>query len=172
MPLHHVLFFPCGDLGWHWALRLHNPDNIRKNDRITQRAFYHYMLHTKHNMNAFLFRGGKLFQQYLVDAWAACDQNKCDWTRTHQANLRADLYNGLADSMAREDGNAANLGRKIILPSSFISGDRFVLCVASSGIASLLLPGGRRLSLDSKFPSIFTKSLLAVRAKIQTWQIY
>ena len=22
MPLHYVLFFPCGDLGWHWALTL------------------------------------------------------------------------------------------------------------------------------------------------------
>lgn len=26
MPLHYVLFFPGGDLGWHWALTLQDPD--------------------------------------------------------------------------------------------------------------------------------------------------
>ena len=26
MPLHYVLFFPCGDLGWHWALTLQDPE--------------------------------------------------------------------------------------------------------------------------------------------------
>lgn len=93
------------------------------------------MLHTKHNIDAFFFRGGRLFQQYLVDPWAACDQNKCDWTRTHQANLGADLYNGLVDSMAREDGNAANLGRKIILPSSFVGGDRWIMQLYQNSMA-------------------------------------
>lgn len=135
MPLHYVLLFPCGDLGWHWALRLHDPNNLRKNSRITQRTFYRYMLHTRHNIDAFLFRGGRLFQQYLVDAWAACDQNKCDWTRTHQANLRADLYNGLVDSMTREDRNAANLGEKIILPSSFVGGDRWMMQLYQNSMA-------------------------------------
>lgn len=36
MPLHYVLLFPCGDLGWHWAFRLHDPNNSRKNGCITQ----------------------------------------------------------------------------------------------------------------------------------------
>lgn len=32
IPLHYVLFFPCGDLGWYWALRLYNSDNIWGNN--------------------------------------------------------------------------------------------------------------------------------------------
>lgn len=71
------------------------------------------MLHTKHNVNVFYFRGRRLFQQYLANAWAACDQNKCDRTRTHQANLRADLYNGLADAMAQETGMRQTLEEKL-----------------------------------------------------------
>lgn len=35
MLLHYVLFFPCGDLGWHWALTLQDSENKRKNLRIT-----------------------------------------------------------------------------------------------------------------------------------------
>ena len=30
MPLHYVLFFPIGDLGWHWALTLQDPDGRQK----------------------------------------------------------------------------------------------------------------------------------------------
>lgn len=47
MPLHYVLFFPRGDLGWHWALTLQDPQNRRKNLRIIQRVFYRYMLHIR-----------------------------------------------------------------------------------------------------------------------------
>lgn len=130
MPLHYVLFFPRGDLGWHWALTLQDPQNRRKNLRITQGAFiYRYMLHIRSQLLSLLFYGKRLFQQYLVNAWAACDQNKCDWIRSHQKNLRADLYNGKADALIQADTeplHPANLGKKI-LPSSFVGGDRWMM---------------------------------------------
>ena len=44
----------------------------------------------------------------------------------NQSTLRADLYNGIADTILREDFNAANAGRRVILPSSYLSGDRFM----------------------------------------------
>lgn len=40
-----------------------------------------------------------LWQMIIVDTWAACNQNKCDWIWSHQKNLRADLYNGIADAL-------------------------------------------------------------------------
>ena len=55
-----------------------------------------------------------------------CDQNKLSWIRTHQSNLRADLYNGLADSLLAQDFDAQEVGRRIILPSSYTGGDRFM----------------------------------------------
>ena len=137
MPLHYVLFFPCGDLGWHWALTLQDPEGRRKNLRITQRAFYRYMLHFRQTVPSLLFYGKRLFQQYLVDAWAACDQNKCDWIRSHQKNLRADLYNGLADALVQADTeplNPANLGKRI-LPSSFVGGDRWMMQLYQDSMA-------------------------------------
>jgi hypothetical protein len=83
MPLHYVLLFPGGDMGWHWALELCNVNGVRTRIRMTQRAFYRHRLHVrKHDFNT-LCRGGRLFQQYVVDAWSICDGNKLNWLRKH-----------------------------------------------------------------------------------------
>ena len=89
MALHYVLFFLYDDLRWHWALTLQDSKNQQKNLRITQHAFYCYMLHFCPVTLFLLFYGKRLFQQYLVDTWATFDQNKCDWIQSHQKNLRA-----------------------------------------------------------------------------------
>ena len=103
MPLHYILLFPRGEPGWHWGLELRNPDGIRQKIRLPQRAFYCYRLHTRRDETPLLFQCQRLFQQYLVDAWAACDQNKLSRLRSHESNLRADVYNGLVDIVRARD---------------------------------------------------------------------
>lgn len=110
-----------GDLGWHWGLRLSDAST-----RLTQRVYYRYRLHQRATEYPTIFLSKRLFQQYLVDAWAICDQNKLDWIRNHQSDIRADLYNGLQDALINDDVNAASLGRRFILPSSYTGGPRFM----------------------------------------------
>ena len=43
-------------------------------------------------MQPALFWGEKLFQQYVVDAWASIEQSMLNWFRFHQKELRADVY--------------------------------------------------------------------------------
>lgn len=84
------------------------------------------MLYFRQIVPLLLFYGKRLFEQYLVDAWAVCNQNKCDWIRSHWKNLWADLNNGLADALVQADTeplNPANLGHRI-LPLSFVGDDR------------------------------------------------
>jgi len=76
MPLHYVLLFPHGELGWHWALKLHDPNSQREITQLSQCEFYRYQLHLCPTESPVLFLSQRLFQQYLVDAWASCDQNK------------------------------------------------------------------------------------------------
>jgi len=85
-----------------------------------------YRLHLRENECKTLFLSQCLFQQYLVDAWSVCAQNKLSWIRTLQTHLRADLYNGLADSLLAEDFNAREVGRRITSPSSYTGGDRYM----------------------------------------------
>src|SRR5438876_6104107 len=68
MLLHYVLFFLHGEAGWHWGLELLNTNRARMRTCMTQRAFYQYCLYTYEHSFNMLFRGGRLFQQYIVDA--------------------------------------------------------------------------------------------------------
>jgi hypothetical protein len=148
MPLHYVLLFPRGELGWHWSLELEDSDGARQKTRMPQRAFYRYRLHVRANETTLLFQCQRLFQQYLVDAWASCDQNKLDWLRSHQSNIRADVYNGLVDIVRGQDLDPDLVGRSVVLPSSYTGGDWFMqnfsriawLSCAISVVQPCLLP--------------------------------
>jgi hypothetical protein len=82
MPLHYVLLFPHGDPGWHYGLQLRNSEGTRQRTRLEQRAFYRYYLHVRESFSP-LFYAGRLLQQYIVDAYVACETTALDWLRTH-----------------------------------------------------------------------------------------
>ncbi|RKF76267.1 hypothetical protein GcM3_080033, partial [Golovinomyces cichoracearum] len=48
-PLHYVILWPHGENGWHWALKLeNNGGERRKNNRMSQRHYYRYLLSVRH----------------------------------------------------------------------------------------------------------------------------
>jgi len=59
-----------------------------------------------------------------VDAYATIEQNRLKYLHLNQKKLRADLYQGLQDAIVASDNNAAAIGQRIILPSSFTVGPR------------------------------------------------
>lgn len=66
-----------------------------------------------------LFRGGRLFQQYIVDAWASIEESELYWVRHNQKTIRADLYDGLRDGLRGVENTDMNqMGKRIILPST------------------------------------------------------
>ena len=96
---------------------------------VSDRCYYAYRLHVRDGPQLSLFYGGKLFQQFVVDAWANCEQRRLNWARTHQHTLRSELYQGLQDAAVhdRHDGeNVRVLGHKLILPSSYVGSSRFM----------------------------------------------
>lgn len=69
-----------------------------------------------------LLRTGRLFQQYIVDIYVKIENTLLDHIRDNQKNIRADLYQGLLDSLAMGEKNTSNIGHCVILPPSFIGG--------------------------------------------------
>ncbi|KAK6751098.1 hypothetical protein RB195_002831 [Necator americanus] len=61
--------------------------------------------------------------QFAVDAYVKIEQNRLNYHRTHQVNLRSDSYRGLQDYLARED-NYGPPGNRIVLASSHIGSPR------------------------------------------------
>lgn len=125
MPLHYVLLFPYGEYGWHYEIPLRDLRHKRLRVRLEQRPFYRFRLHTRfREFSTPLFRAARLFQQFVIDAFVACETTALNWFRNHQDKIRADVYNGLTDTLIRQDVSPADLGRRFILPSSFTGGDR------------------------------------------------
>ncbi|VDL83145.1 unnamed protein product, partial [Nippostrongylus brasiliensis] len=87
--------------------------------------YYSYLLSVREGEWNPLLHGGKLLQQFIVDAYVKIEQNRLLYHRTHQKELRVDSYRGLADYVCGENGDFAGPpGRRIILASSFKGGPR------------------------------------------------
>ena len=82
--------------------------------------------------------GGRLFQQYCVDAYCKAEGQRLHWCRNNQELLRTEEYQVLQDWVASQPATAGipqaastpatdtapKVGRPVILPSSFIGGAR------------------------------------------------
>ena len=119
-PLQYPLIYPCGQDGWHLDC---------KHTCLQHTSF---QLHDRQDENKNfitnpILRGKSLTQQYVVDQFAKIELSRLNYIKNNQKEMRAELYNGLKDAVTKNDGeNIGKIGKKVILPSSFISGDRFM----------------------------------------------
>ena len=137
--LHYVLLYPYGEDGWHNDIPAQpGPEGQRRSPKVSQRAYYAYRIHPRPGIQPALFWAGKLFQQYVVDAWASIEQSKLNWVRYHQKELRADVYQGLRDAAMGdrdENFNLAEHGQRLILPSTHIGSERNMLQLYQDSMA-------------------------------------
>jgi hypothetical protein len=123
-PLHYVLLFPQGETGWHLEIPTIEMEGRRpRSANVSQLCYYAYRIHWRTNQSDVLFWAGKLFQQYVVDAWASIEESNLCWVRLHQKDLKADTYHGLRDAIAT-DLPSEDHGHRFILPSSHAGSPR------------------------------------------------
>ncbi|GJR09502.1 ATP-dependent DNA helicase PIF1 [Tanacetum coccineum] len=129
MALQYPLLFPYGEDGYHDKIPYHRNTGTRKTNRdyVTMKEYYAYVIQYRQNQGSTLHRGGRLFQQYLVDAYTAIEEQRLSWTRNNQDTLRVDLYHNVCDAITRGDTNAVGLGKRIVLPHTFIGGPRYMM---------------------------------------------
>uniref|UniRef100_A0A6N2LTF1 ATP-dependent DNA helicase n=1 Tax=Salix viminalis TaxID=40686 RepID=A0A6N2LTF1_SALVM len=70
-----------------------------------------------------LIKGGRLYQQFLVDAFANIGEDRLDYIRMNQNDLRYDLYHNITEAVLKGDVQGSSTG-KIILPSSVTGSPR------------------------------------------------
>ena len=96
LPLHYVLLFPRGELGWELEIKQWDVLHDRhSNDRLTQLQFYYYRIFQRPSKYSTILRGGKLFQEFLVAACTATEQNQLTYYRLNQGKLHSELYKDL-----------------------------------------------------------------------------
>lgn len=108
----------------------------QRRERLTLTRYLAFRLFPRSNEFSTILRGGRLFQQYIVDLWAQADQQRLNYIRTHQADIRACLYSGLVDAVGTGgDVDLHSVGQKVILPSSYIGGARHMHQVYQDSMA-------------------------------------
>ena len=70
--------------------------------------------------------GGRLFQQYVVDAFSSIEQTRLWWFRKNQTILRNELYSHICDSVRNGDLSSSNVGKGVILPAGFVGSKRYM----------------------------------------------
>src|SRR2546421_10239658 len=95
---------------------------LLEKSNITSMEYYSYRLQCRDNYSI-LHLSGRLFQQYIVDSYAKIEQLRLKYLKEHQVRLRVETYNCIQDTLFVDDiNNASSIGKRIILPSSFIGG--------------------------------------------------
>ncbi|XP_076042080.1 uncharacterized protein LOC143025982 [Oratosquilla oratoria] len=84
--------------------------------------FYAYRLAIRGGFSP-IHSGGKLFQQYILDAYVKVEGCRLKFIAENQAQLRVAMYSGLMDHLARNNENE-DPGVPVILPSSFTGSSR------------------------------------------------
>jgi len=91
--------------------------------KIIAREWACYHMHDRNPASHALFVYGKrLYQEWGVDQYNNVESQWLFYICNNQGPLRAAIYGGVADVVANNDANIDNLGRLIVLPSSFIGG--------------------------------------------------
>ena len=88
--------------------------------------FYAYRIMNRENEFNQLLRGGRLFQQYVVDMAAKIEVDRLNYIRLNQTSLRSTtrrLCRGFVDAL-NGNGDLTNIYRRVILSSTFVGGPR------------------------------------------------
>ena len=118
-PMTYPMIFPRGDLGWIHGTQHTLEHRTSKRHAITLLQFYSYRLAVRQTFSAIHYVG-KLFQQYVVDAYVKTEASRLDYIRRNQCSLRVELYQGLMDHLHSEaEQQNMQPGRMVILPSTF-----------------------------------------------------
>jgi len=116
--LQYPLMFPYGNDGYTIYLMT---EGERK---VTQLQYYSYHIMVREGNDILMM--GRLFQQFLVDVYCKIETERLGWIRREQKTLRADDYGTLRDSLVASDGDPRNVGQRVVLPSTYTGGPRWM----------------------------------------------
>nr|XP_045088159.1 uncharacterized protein LOC120970143 isoform X2 [Aegilops tauschii subsp. strangulata] len=120
MSMQYPLLFPYGEDGFRPEIKLEKTKGGEgKRNHVTMMQYYAYRIQQRLNQSVVLQTSGKLFLQFIVDAATCIEQWRLNWYRMYQGILRTELYSGLQDAIDNGDTRTDQVGKRIILPSSY-----------------------------------------------------
>ncbi|KAG5565447.1 hypothetical protein RHGRI_001363 [Rhododendron griersonianum] len=92
--------------------------------KVSCREYYCYKLQIRDADPSVLLLSGRLLQQYVVDMYIKLENTRLDYYRQKQSDIRAELYQGIVDSVLAGESRGSMVGKRVVLPGSFVGGPR------------------------------------------------
>jgi hypothetical protein len=142
-PLCYPLFHFRGEDGWHIHLRA-----IDTGIKVTFQSYAKYILQVRDAVNRrdllqfvnqqkikkdVILCGNSLTQQYICDLYIAYENDRLEWIRMHQKELKAELYSELREAANKRQGDLA--GKYFVLPHTHVGSPRWYYGEYQDGMA-------------------------------------
>ncbi|XP_031092245.1 uncharacterized protein LOC115996940 [Ipomoea triloba] len=129
LPMQYPILFPYGEDGYRDDIQFaaNRSQLLGSRQRLTLREYFAFRLHERRSELSTLLHSKRLFQQFLVDAYTMVESGRLMFIRNNQKALRCEQYKGLSDALFRGDIDPSTQRKKIILPSSFTGGARYMI---------------------------------------------
>nr|XP_027096190.1 uncharacterized protein LOC113716088 [Coffea arabica] len=92
--------------------------------KVSCRQYYCYKLQVRQPKQSILLLARRLLQQYAVERCIKLETTRLDFYRRKQGEIRAELYQGIVDSVMAGETSGNQVGQRIVLPILFIGGPR------------------------------------------------
>lgn len=127
--LQYPVIFWGGQEGYNFHIPQVNPTTKAPvpNKKVSCMDFYAFHIMVRPNNFNLLCRFKQLFHQFLVDMYVKVESERLRYITLNQRKLRSESYVHLQDAINNDANvNPNDLGKMIILPSSFINSPRYL----------------------------------------------
>jgi hypothetical protein len=129
IPLQYPLLFPFCEDRYQEKIELNSLTSSfseKKRVRVSMREFVAFRIQERIFEDSVVLRSKKLFQQFVVDLYSMIESQRLSWIRNNQTKIRSDFLMGIEEAVSRGDVIASSIGARIVLPSSFTGGRRYM----------------------------------------------
>ncbi|CAF1919487.1 unnamed protein product, partial [Brassica napus] len=123
LPLQYPLLFPFGEDGFRLNIPIGFEDSTaRKRKNVTMREYFAFRILERRWEAPTITRSGRLFHQFLVDAYTMIESSRLRYLWMNQKKLRSSSYAAIQKAATRAGAKMAEQGTRIFIPATFNGG--------------------------------------------------
>jgi len=127
LPLQYPLLFPYGEDGFRLNIPIGFEDSTaRKRKNVTMREYFAFRILERRWEAPTITRSGRLFHQFLVDAYTMIESSRLRYLWLNQKKLRSSSYAAIQKAATRAGAKMAEQGSRIFIPATFTGGKRYM----------------------------------------------
>ncbi|KAF1866293.1 hypothetical protein Lal_00024297 [Lupinus albus] len=137
LAFQYPLLFPYGEDGYRHDVchRDRLSSQGRKMNLVTVREWMSFRLQSRKNEAQTLLSSRRLFHQFLVDAYTMVESERLSFIKRNQKKLSVDKYKNLNETQGSDQSQGSNRGKRVIQPSTFVGGRRYMDQIYFDGMA-------------------------------------